>query len=94
MNPADVLERSINSIDIQNYILNTIRMLLVPVFILKLADLFVCSSESKASEYTYIGQFLWVIRLLIMFGSSLLIVASFKFGLKLVRPCFFSMVVV
>ena len=51
MNPADVLERSINSIDIQNYILNTIRMLLVPVFILKLADLFICSSESKASEY-------------------------------------------
>ena len=44
INPAEILNRSVNSIEIQNYILNTIRVLLVPVFILKYCELLICNN--------------------------------------------------
>ena len=93
-NPEKVLELATDLKQIQNYILKSIRAVLLPVYIIKFASLFICMGNVKFKDYIFLGKLIMIIKIILFIVSFNTWLVSLKIGTKYIKHCFFTIITI
>ena len=68
--------------------------MLLPVYIIKFASMFICIRNVKFKDYIFLGKLIMIIKIILFIVSFNTWLVSLKIGTKYIKHCFFTIITI